>query len=414
MSHNLVDVYIGRQPIVDRALTLYAYELLFRVNPAQNTASVTMLDQDRATAQVLINTFIDIGLQNLVGRHKAFLNFSETFLLKDDIKVLPRKQLVIEVLETVKPSAQVITALKGLKSDGYVIALDDFFFQEEAYSALVLLADIVKIDLMALTPQQLLSQLATIKRINPSVKLLAEKVETQEQYLYCKSVGFDYFQGYFFARPQIVKGQRIPTSKLALLQLLASVYDVDIEFNKLADIVSRDVSLSLKLITFVRNYPGNEHIQINSIRDAIMRFGLKNLQSWVSVLALSGVDDKPHELLMLALVRAKSLELWAARANRPNKETYFMVGLFSCLDALMDKVMPEILEDMSIADEAKQALLLQVGEMGQALLCIMAVEQAREQDVTFLSLSLGEISSAYLEALSWASQALESIENTKA
>ena len=352
METKLVDVYIGRQPIVDRALTLHAYELLFRKNSTQNSAAI--IDQEQATAQVIVNAFIDIGIQNLVGKHKAFINFSEHLLLKEDIRVLPRKHVVIEVLETVRPTPKIIDAIKKLKNFGYVIALDDFFFKDE-YLTLVMLADLVKIDLLALTPQQLVSQLATIKRINPNVKLLAEKVETHEQYLYCKSIGFDFFQGYFFAKPQIVKGQRIPSSKLALLQLFANVYDPDIEFEKLANIVGRDVSLSLKLITFVRNYPGNENIQINSIKDAIMRLGLKNLQGWVSVLALAGIDDKPHELLMLALVRAKSLELWAEKGRKANKETYFMVGLFSCLDALMDKSMPEILDDMSIANEAKEA-----------------------------------------------------------
>ncbi len=407
MEDKLVDVYIGRQPIVDRDLVLYAYELLFRANPTQNSAMI--LDNDRATAHVLINAFINIGITNLVGQHKAFLNFSESFLLKDDIKVLPRKQLVIEVLETVQPTAKVLDALKSLKEDGYVLALDDFFFQD-IYHDLVLLADIVKIDLMALTPKQLPAQIAAIKQINPRVKLLAEKVETQEQFLYCKSVGFDYFQGYFFARPQIVKGQRIPTSKFTLLQLLANVYDMDIELDKLSEIICRDVSLSVKLITFVRNYPGNEHIQINSIKDAIMRFGLKNLQSWVSVLALTGIDDKPHELLTLALVRARSLEKWAEKAGRPNKETYFMVGLFSCLDALMDKSMHDILDDMSISPEAKQALLLQEGEMGQALACVLAIEQARDKEVYFMNLSLGDISMSYVDAISWATHALASLE----
>jgi EAL and modified HD-GYP domain-containing signal transduction protein len=407
MNTKLVDVYIGRQPIVDRQLALYAYELLFRSSPIQNEARV--LDQDRATAQVIIHAFMDIGLQNLVGKHLAFLNFSESFLLSDDIKVLPRNQLVVEVLETVEPSDTVVSAIKDLKADGYLIALDDFFFKTE-YASLVSLADIVKIDLMALTPQQLLPQLTMIKRINPMVKLLAEKVETQDQYLYCKSVGFDYFQGYFFARPQIVKGHRIPSSKLALLQLLASVYDSDIEFTKLSDIVSRDVSLSLKLITFVRNYPGNEQAQINSIKDAIMRFGLKKLQSWVSVLALTGVDDKPHELLTLALVRARCLESLAEKAHRLNKETYFMVGLFSCLDALMDKSMPEVLEDMSIAEEAQNALLHHAGEMGEALLCVKAIEHTKDEGVVFCDLPLDEISAAYLGAIEWASQALAALE----
>lgn len=403
----LVDIYIGRQPIFNRDLELYAYELLFRGNPNMNSAVI--LDNDRATAQVLVNAFVNIGIANLVGSLKAFVNFSESFLLKDNIKMLPRKQLVVEVLETVRPTDSVIRAVKELKEDGYEIALDDFFFTDE-FQMLVMLADIVKVDLLALTPKQLTSQVADMRRINPRIRLLAEKVETQEQYLYCKSLGFDYFQGYFFAKPQIVKGQHLPTSKLALLELLAKVYDNDIELDKLTEIIRRDVSLSVKLINFVKEHPGNEHIEINSIRDAIMRFGLKKLQSWVSVLALTAIDDKPHALFTIALVRGKTLEELSILSSNGNKETYFMVGLFSCLDALMDKELSEILADMSIASEAKQAILTREGEMGEALNCVIAIEQAREKDVKFMDLNLGDISLSYVKALAWANETLSVIE----
>jgi EAL and modified HD-GYP domain-containing signal transduction protein len=234
------------------------------------------------------------------------------------------------------------------------------------------------------------------------VRLLAEKVETREQFEYCKGLGMDYFQGYFFAKPQIIKGQRLPSSKIAILNLLASVYDPDIDMGDLAVIVGRDVSLSHKLLSFVKTYPGNQEVQLNSIKDAVLRFGLQKLQSWVSVLVLSGMDDKPHELFNTALIRARFMELLAENSKRGSKDTYFMVGLFSCLDALMDTAMSEALAAMTIADEAKIALTDHDGIMGGALSCALAIERGDAVNTVFLDMNPGNISAIYMQAMAWA------------
>lgn len=404
----LVNVYVGRQPIFNREMQVYAYELLFRGNANSNEAVI--LGSDSATAQVVLNAFMAIGMTNLVGSHKAFLNFTEGFLLEENIAMLPSKQLVIEVLETVQPTPAIISSVKKLKEQGYTIALDDFFYTDE-YKPLVVLADIIKIDILMVGPKELPSHIKAIRSANPGVKLLAEKVETREQFDFCKTLNCDYFQGYFFAKPQIVKGTRLPTSKMAILELLANVYDPEVEMNKLAAIVGRDVSLSHKLLTFVRTYPGNQNVEINSIKDAIMRFGLQKLQSWVSVLALTGVDDKPHELFNTALIRANFLEQLAEKTRKPGKETYFMVGLFSTLDALMDSSMSDILKEMTINSDAKTALLERSGDMGTALCCALAIEQGNVSKTMFADVNPGDISTMYMHAMSWANSTLAIMTN---
>jgi EAL and modified HD-GYP domain-containing signal transduction protein len=395
----LLDVFVGRQPIFNKDLAVYAYELLFRSGDQSNHAVI--LGGDSATAQVVLNAFMEIGLTNLVGEHKAFLNFTEGFLLRENIPLFPRAQLVIEVLETVKPTPAVIKAVEHLRGLGYTIALDDFFYTDD-YKPLVALADIIKIDILDVGAKNLANHIRSIRATNDRVRLLAEKVETREQFEYCKSLGMDYFQGYFFAKPQIIKGQRLPSNKMAILNLLASVYDPDIDMSDLAVIVGRDVGLSHKLLSFVKTYPGNQEIQINSIKDAVLRFGLQKLQSWVSVLVLSGMDDKPHELFNTALIRARFMELVAEKAKLAMRDTYFMVGLFSCLDALMDTVMADALAAMTIADEAKVALTTHAGVMGEALSCVLAIECGDASKTVFLALNPGDISALYMQAMVWA------------
>lgn len=395
----LLDVFVGRQPIFNKDLNVYAYELLFRSGDQANHAVI--LGGDSATAQVVLNAFMEIGLSNLVGEHKAFLNFTEGFLLRENIPLFPRAQLVIEVLETVKPTAAVVKAVEHLRGLGYTIALDDFFYTDE-YKPLVALADIIKIDILDVGAKNLANHIRSIRATNDRVRLLAEKVETREQFEYCKGLGMDYFQGYFFAKPQIIKGQRLPSSKIAILNLLASVYDPDIDMGDLAVIVGRDVSLSHKLLSFVKTYPGNQEIQLNSIKDAVLRFGLQKLQSWVSVLVLSGMDDKPHELFNTALIRARFMELLSEKSKRGTKDTYFMVGLFSCLDALMDTAMSEALAAMTITDEAKLALTDHDGIMGEALSCALAIERGDAANTVFLEMNPGDISAIYMQAMVWA------------
>ncbi|MBP7900586.1 MAG: EAL domain-containing protein [Gammaproteobacteria bacterium] len=401
MTHTqpLHDVYVGRQPIFTRDMQVYAYELLFRHNQQQNAADV--ISGDSATAQVVMNAFIEIGLSNLVGQHKAFLNFTEQFLLRENHSAFPTHQLVIELLETIQPTPAVINATRALRDQGYTIALDDFFYTDE-FKPLIALAHIIKIDILAVGIRQLPAHVQAIRASNADVRLLAEKVETNAQFELCKALGMDYFQGYFFARPQIVKGQGLANNKLAILNLLSNVYDPDIDMGELAEVIGHDVGLTHKLLAFVRSYPGNESIQINSIKDAVLRFGLQKLQSWVSILVLAGKDDKTPELFKTALIRARFVQLLAEHANLPQRESFFMVGLFSCLDALMDADMPTLMEAMPLHESIKTALIDKQGVMGEALSCVLAIEQGKTAQTQFMQLNAGEISSYYMQAMWWA------------
>lgn len=397
----LVDVFVGRQPIFNRKMELFAYELLFRSNQKDNKAVI--LGGDSASAHVMLSAFGDIGIQEVVGEHKAFINFTDGLLNPEYQSFFPRKHIVIEVLEDVKVTPKLISSLKQLRAKGFTIALDDYVFNPEL-KPLEEFADIIKVDILDVGPGELTKHAASLKA--KGILLLAEKVETQEQYDFCKNLGFDYFQGYFFARPKIIQGKRLPTNKLAVLDLLASVYDPDIGMRTLSDSISKDVALSQKLLKFA-SHTTDGRFEISSIHDAVMRFGLERLQSWASMMALSGIDDKPMELFSTSLTRAKFCELAGEKIGDFPKETYFTVGLFSSLDAIMDAELPELLSSMSLSKDVQQALLKCEGCLGRTLNAARCLEKGKTDFDIPANVTATEMSSLYLQAMKFADNVLD-------
>ncbi|BCN94286.1 hypothetical protein THMIRHAM_20710 [Thiomicrorhabdus immobilis] len=391
-----IDIFIGRQPIFNRNMEVVAYELLFRGNTQDNHAMI--IGGDAASAQVMMNVFGEMGLDEVLGNHKGYINFTEGLLLREYQPFFPKKTVVIEVLEDVAVTPQLIDSLSRLKEQGFTIALDDYIFNPELLP-LERFADIVKVEIQAVGPKQLIEHSQRLKA--KDIKLLAEKVETREQFEFCAKLGFDYFQGYFFARPKIIQGRRLPNNKMTMLELLANVYNPDIDMHQLSDIIGKDVSLSQKLLKFVAESSG-VGVQISSIHDAVLRFGLNRLKSWASMLVLSGVDDKPVELFTTALTRAKFCELVGGRLGRYSKDSYFTVGLFSCLDAVMDTELSVLLDKLGLDNAIHDALLEQTGDLGLVLKVVKGLEQGQTDFVLPDNMSASELSALYLEAMRFA------------
>lgn len=391
---DLIDIYIGRQPIFNAKLEMHAYELLFRNCEHSNHAP--MLPGDTATAQVMLNAFGDMNLKDIASDHKVFINFTEGLLLRENLPFFPSRQVVIEVLEDVKVSPALLRSLTELRSKGFTIALDDYVFnpsleQLESY------ADIIKVDILDVGEDLLAQHAQRLKE--KGVHLLAEKVETREQFEFCRNIGFDYFQGYFFAKPVIIKGQRLPTNKLTVLELLSSVYDPNTDMTKLSSIIAKDVSLSQKLLKFLAENISSKH-PINSVHDGVMRFGLDRLQSWASMLALAGVDDKPIELFRMSLTRAKFCELVGERIGDHSKNLYFTVGLFSLLDAVMDVELTELLSRLKLDPIIVAALTDQKNSnLSKTLSAIKAMERGQTDFDLPDKLCIAELSKFYLESM---------------
>lgn len=393
----LVDIYLGRQPIFNSSMKVYAYELLFRANTEDNHA--TILGGDNATAQVMMNLFGDMGFSNVVGDHRAFINFTEGMLLRENRPFFPKRQVVIEVLENIEPTEQLMEALQTLRKDGFKIALDDYAFADN-YRALEGYADIIKVDILEAGPKKMKENVPRLKE--KGLLVLAEKVETREQFEFCEKIGCDYFQGYFFSKPKIIQGKSLPANKLAVLQLLSGVYDPDIDMHKLSDLISHDVSMSQKLLKMA-SISGGNHV-ITSIHDVVLRFGLKRLQSWASVLVLSSVDDKPSELMVTSLIRAKFCELVGEKVRDFSKDSYFTVGLFSTLDAVMDAPLADLLVELHFDPKIKQALTDQHGSLGVALGAVKSMEQGQTDFELPEGVSASDLSRMYLQAMEFTNQ----------
>jgi len=400
---SMIDIYIGRQPIFKGDLSLFAYELLFRTNQENNYAN--MVSGDSASAQVMLNAFGDMGLKDIAGTNKVFINFTEGLLLRENQPFFPAKQVVIEVLEDVHVTEPLLHSIKELRQRGYTIALDDYVFNPQL-KPLEAHADIIKVDILEVGPKQLTEHAKRLK--SQGVRLLAEKVEMREQFEFCKKIGFDYFQGYFFAKPKIIKGQRLPTNKLSVLELLSNVYDPDINMIKLSDIIAKDVSLSQKLLKFLAENV-NSKVPINSIHDGVVRFGLTRLQSWASMLALSGMDDKPLELFRMALTRAKFCELIGGLIGDFKPDIYFTVGLFSILDAVMDMELGDLLGKLKLDEHIVNAL---IGEQPSNLKLCLAAVKAFEQGKTNFNrphnLSATQLSQNFLQAMQFSQEVFKS------
>jgi len=388
----LNQIYIGRQPIFNKNMRTYAYEILFRTSTTSNYANV--VDDNQATAQVMINLFSEFGLDNIVGNKKAFINFSEELLLKDIQSFLPKRKVVLEVLETAKPSSELISQLKELSKKGYSIALDDYDFSDEL-SPFEDLVDIIKIDILAAGSKKLIANMPRLKAKDK--RLLAEKIETKQQYEFCKQLGFDFFQGYFFSKPKIIEGKALGANQATTLQFLSSVFDPDVEMAHLSKLVSQDVAMSQKLLKMANQLDGI--YPVKSILDVVNKLGLNRLQSWASVVALSNVSDKPSELLTTSLVRARFCELIGEKQRDIPKDTYFMVGLFSTLDAVMDQSMKELLKDLSFDTIVEDALVSSAGNLGKALIAVREIENRSTSFEPPANLTPTEVSKIYLQAI---------------
>ena len=389
-------VFVARHPIYKSNLDTFAYELLFR-SSLDNKAEVT--DEDQATATLIMNTFAEIGINRLAGIHPVFVNVGERFLLDGHAQVLPTERVVLEILEDVRPTKEILQSIADLRDHGYTIAIDDFVYSDDLLP-LVDLADIVKVELPALTPSQL-GMHADILR-NRGVRLLAEKVETREEFELCRSMGFDYYQGYFFCKPTIVSGTKLSIDQLTLLRLIGKLQQPGIHLGEIADIVRTEPALTYKLLRFVNSSFSSTQQKIESIQHAVTIAGLARIRSLACISVLTDGDHPlAPQLVPTILLRARMCELLAEKVNASNTESYFLMGLFSALDALLNIPIAEAIELVPVNHEVKQAILNRKGVAGNVLECVLDYEQGNWSSVAQSSINSDLIRDAYLEAIHW-------------
>jgi len=402
MKFMSVEHFIARQPIFDLKQRVYAYELLFR-SGLHNYFDCD--DIDHASTSVIANSFLLFGLDEMTAGRRAFLNCTRKVLVEDLASALPQQHAVIEILETVEPDDEVIAGCKRLKELGYTLALDDFVYHRK-FEPLLDLADIVKVDFLISGPGERQRISSLLRR--RGIRMLAEKVETREDYEQAVAMGYELFQGYFFSKPVILSRRDIPVNKLQYLRVLKEIHSPEIDFKKIAQTVQSEISLSYKLLKLINSAAFGLRHKVSNIVQALSLLGEREIRTWVSLLAVSAMaDDKPAELVLTSLIRARFCEQAAALVGEEaQKSELFLMGLFSQLDAILDRPLEELLEEIQVSAEMQQALLAKEGRRYQLLELSVALERGHWDDLSRLStaLQLEELilSETYLDAVKWA------------
>lgn len=373
------DILFAKQPILDADLNLAAYELLFR-------GDFDAVTGEEATATVLFNAF---SINQFLSSKNTpfFINFTKDLLFQ--VPPFSKESLVVELLEDIEPTAAVVSQVELLKSQGYTIALDDYI-DSDAMIPLLHLADIVKIDLMATSLEELATLAPKLRQYN--VKLLAEKVETHEEYEYCKNLDFEYYQGYFFARPSIVPGKVIGPNVTAVLTMIAALQDPDIDHETIENIILSDSGLTYKILKLVNSAELRRAQSIDSIGHAIAMLGFRRVSNFASLMALSNLENKPAELQEYAKFRSLLCERLGHATNSASPANVFeTVGLLSCCPAYFDTALAELVLSLPLSDEVKDALLHRSGELGLVLDTAQKLQEAAWDDISWEALEAIEL-----------------------
>jgi EAL and modified HD-GYP domain-containing signal transduction protein len=401
------DIFIGRQPILDRDQQLVAYELLFR-SGQQNAANIT--DNLAATASVVSHAFFDLGIEKALGPHKGFINCDASLLLSDMLEALPADKIVLEVLETVELTGEIVERCAELKVRGFTIALDDFVDFAERFRPLLDVAEIVKVDLLPLDDAGLVRTTRMLQKW--PLKLLAEKVDSRQQADRCHELGYDLFQGYYFAKPTIITGKKLGQSELALLRLLGLVL-ADAETEELEKVLKQEPGLTVSLLRLTNSAASGVRMRVTSLRQAIAVLGRRQLQRWLQLLlyASPGAVGMPGALMQLAATRGRLMELLATRlkpGDRDFEDQAFMTGIMSLIPALMNIPMEQVLAGITVGADVRNALQNREGPVGGLLKLTEALEGMVGPECAALTAALpgldaDSVNACFSEALTWAS-----------
>jgi len=397
---------IGRQPILNRNEQICAYELLFR--SAQSLDAAAVNDASQATANVILNTLSGFGVRQILGKHRGFINLEFDILMSDSLELLPKDLVVLELLETIEVTPVLFERCRELKEKGFTLALDDHVFSP-VYEELYQIVDIVKVDLFV-TPVETLGPTLERYRRYP-FKLLAEKVETKDEFLRCLDLGFDYFQGYYFAKPALIEKKKIDEGGVALLKLMRHLSD-DADIGEIEKIFRSNPGLTYKLLLLVNSVSFAGLQKIKTVRHALSMLGRSHIKRWVqlALFATDGSQNTDNPLMEMAAVRGSLMEQMATacpqlRGIKEAPDQAFMTGILSLLEAIYDIPIQKISEELNLSDDVQQALTSRTGIYGNLLDMAEALEQADFIKVSELigplAIPYDTIIEAQLKAFNW-------------
>lgn len=403
MAHG---TFLGRQPIVDREQRVVAYELLFRASATAQSAEFE--EVSRASVRVMVNTFASLGMRAVLGDALGFFNVDRSVLLSETIEALPAERVVIEILETVEVDETVLERCRALQEKGFQLALDDWIVGDPR-DALLPFARIVKLDLPAIDPRDLRRLVRELRRFD--LLLLAEKVETVEEFETCRKLGFDWYQGYFFARPSILEGAEVDSTQAILIRVLQLISS-EADTHEIVDALKQDVKLGLNLLRLTNTAGMASRMRFDTIEDTVRYMGLDRLRRWVTILLFAQGDAAGlrSPLLLAAAHRGCLMERIAAHvatsdAPGPQRERAFMVGMLSMADALLRLSMSDLVRELRLSGPVASALTERGGDLGDLLGIVESIEKSDvekfEPDLARWDLDLESLQEVEHAAYAW-------------
>jgi len=406
-----MNFYAARQPILDKSKKLFAYELLFR-DSIDNV--FPDIDGDEATSKMIEASQFNMGMSEFTANKPAFINFTLDTLSQGYPEMLAPDEVVVEILETIKPGKKLLGLCKNLYAKGYTLALDDYEHQN-VWAHFYPYIKIIKIDIQQ-TGAEEIKEVLTAVRDHPHIKMLAEKVETYEEYDQMLQLGFDYFQGYFFAKPEMIKTKSLSPSQMAMAELLYETSKTELDLNSITSVFERDVSLSYKLLRYANSAIFKRRNEISTIKQALVILGSGELKRFIGLMfAVTANPDKPSELINMAMTRAKFCELVAHDIrSQLDISIAFLTGLLSMIDAILDEEMATILDKLPLSEEIKNPLLTKKGVMAALIKLVEFIEQAQWDKTTVviekLKLDKDKVSEHYNQAVAWADEQTQTVD----
>jgi EAL and modified HD-GYP domain-containing signal transduction protein len=397
----LMDVYVARQPIFDRNMNVFGYELLYRRSIKSFYEGT---DDNKATAELINNAFLTMQIHELTDKTKGFINFPQKLLIEEIPLLLPKDSVVVEVLENVEINEKVIEACRKLREKGYMIVLGDFVIGKESYIPLIEIAHVVKIEFSAVN---YLKQRQLIKQYKNKIKFLADKVETREEYQLAMDMGYEYFQGYFFSKPVIIKDKEIESLNINLIRIMSLLNNKEPDYQQIAEIIELDLGLTYKLLKLANSAFFGSKNRIQSIKQALVQLGIFEIRKWIYVMLLKDIQIiENKELIKTCFIRAKFMELLAAETGKSDKRVeYFLTGMFSSIDVLLNKDMTVIVNEISLTDDVKGALLGVDNDIKRVLDMVINYESLKwnvfEINKTALGITQEKFMSLYTKSLMW-------------
>ncbi|GAB60148.1 EAL and HDOD domain-containing protein [Rheinheimera nanhaiensis] len=401
--------YAARQPILDRNKELYAYELLFR-DGLEN--AFPDIDGDEATSRMVEGSQFTFGLDDFLGDKPGFINFTLDTLIKKYPSMLPKEQVVVEILETIQPGKRLLAECQALKEKGYVIALDDYIHQP-VWRHFYPFIDIIKIDFRS-TSTDTINQIKAAIADFSHIKLLAEKVETNEEFQLAMDLGFSYFQGYFFSKPEMMQSKALSPAQMTLAELLYETSKSDMDLNKITQVFQRDVHLSYKLLRYSNSAIFKRRAEIETIKQALVVLGQVELKKFLSLLFTAQISsDKPAELMRMSMTRARFAEGLAQLHGKVDTDKAFLTGLMSLMDAILDEPIDSVMSKLPLAKEIKEALIEKKGTLADYIKLIQFYETAQWHEastaINALQLANDKVPDAYHTAVQWANEQMKAL-----